>query len=271
MQHTLKDYEGHKYIEYYDAESGEVFTNANYFIFDVICADFKALMKNTGGFTANMTTRMIEKLNLPCKSIMMCCSPNKNNEFLFQIAYLDENQNVLHIEWDNSYFDYAYFRKKFSDCIIEEGCIFDLLEQKQFQEITKEFKNPSVSFDIQIDGREITTEDTLICKDLCFLKEEHIEKFKKFGIAYAEITYKIDCFHPYHFHVRFVKEDGNYLQNWQGLYGYQTLEEYKNENTIDDFDMKDFEQFVSIPVLRHFINHFSLKEDELEEQEEKEL
>lgn len=286
MQYTLKEYVNRKdgisgkYLEYYDEKSGKKFTNAEYFIFDTICDDFKAIMSSTGGFTANMTTRMIKKLNIPCESIMLCQTPHSNNTFHFQFVYLDKDRNVLNVEWDNNPFDYEYFKKKFSSCIIEEGCVFDLLKYDYLEEVTKEFKTPTVNFDIQIDGREITPEDVLICKDLCFLKEEYVEKFKNLGVTHAELKLEFNPLNPSNFYVLFVKEDGNYLQNYSALENCKTWEEYKEKNPNDyddDYYKNLYDTSVSVSIIRHLADHFSLKEERKmeeicsEEQEEKEM
>lgn len=262
MKFTLKEYEGHPYIEYYDEENGKTFTNSEYFIFDVICEEFKAIMSSTGGFCAEMTTRTIKKLNIPCTHIMLCQTPDKDNLFQFQFVYLDEDRNVLNVEWDNNYFDYEYFKEKFSPCIIQRGCIFDLLQYDYLKEVTKQFKAPTVHFDFKVDGEEVTAEDILICKDLCFLKEEYIEKFREYGVSYAELKYKFDCFNPHNFEAKFVKEDGSYLQNWQGVYGYKTFDKFEEENKTEDFDTQDFDTSVSIAVLRHLAEHFEIMDRE---------
>ena len=266
MQFTLKDYKGHKYLEYFDEKSDKTFTNSEYFIFDTICEDFKAIMKDTGGFVANMTIRLIKELNLPCESIMLCQTPHNNNTFQFQFVYLGENREVLNIEWDNNYFDYEYFKKKFSDCIIEQGCIFDLLKYDYLKEVTKEFKTPSISFDLNIDGKDITSEDTLICKDLCFLKEDYKEKFQKYGVSYAELTYKFDCFNPNHFIVRFIKEDGTYLPNYQASLDCKDIEEFREKfGSIDeDYYTEPFDDSVSVSIIRYLSEHFELKNKEKE-------
>lgn len=273
MQYNLKDYVNEKdgiqrkYLEYYDKESGKRFTNAEYFVFDTICEDFNAIMSSTGGFTANMTTRMIEKLNIPCESIMLCQTPSDDNTFLFQFVYLGENREVLHVEWDNNFFDYEYFRKKFSDCVIEQGCVFDLLKYDYLEKVTKEFKTPTEHFGIKIGGEEIHADDVLVCKDLCFIKKEYVEQMKGYRVDHAELEFAFDPLNSTHFKVVFVKEDGSFLPKYQALLDCKTVEEFREEYSErdEDFYSKPYEVNVSVSIVRQLANHFTLKE-ELEEE-----
>lgn len=260
MEYTLKKYKGFTYIEYFDEKSGERFTNANYFVFE-LNDTFKEIMHNVGGFVAEMTTRMVKEFNLPCKKIMLCQSPCKNNTFLFQFVYLSSNNTILNVEWDNNYFDYEYFHKKFADCIVEEGWVFDLLQRDYLKEVTKEFKIPTVHFDISVNGREISTKDILICKDLCFLKNEYIKKFREYGVSYAELEYNFNCFKPNHFVVKFVKKDGSLLLNYSAIRECKTFQEFQEKypDFDNDFYQEPFEDMVSISIIRQLANHFELK------------
>lgn len=270
MQYYLKDYVNEKegtqgkYLEYYDEKSGKKFTNAEYFIFDTICDDFKHIMHHTGGFIAGMTTRMIEKLNIPCESIMLCQTPSDNNTFLFQFVYLGKNREVLNVEWDNNYFDYEYFKKKFSACIIEQGYVFDLLKYDYLEKVTKEFKTPTVHFGIKVDGEEITANDVLVCKDLCFIKEEYVEQMREHGVAYAELRFEFDCLNSAHFKVQFVKEDDSLLPKYQALLNCKTIEEFQeNYDERDaDFYSEPYETTASLSIIRQLADHLELKEKE---------
>lgn len=263
MEFTLKDYKGHKYIEYNDEKNGKHFTNANYFIFD-LNEEFDEIMSSTGGFTAEMTTRMIKKLGIPCESIMLCSSPNSNNTFLFQFVYLGHNREVLNIEWDNNYFDYEYFHKKFADCIVEEGCIFDLLQHDSLKEVTKEFKTPTVDFGINIDGKEVAVDDVLVCDDLCFLKDECKEKWKEYGVTHAELRFDFDCFNAFHFKAKFVKEDGSYLPRYQAQFDCETIEQFIEECGGGDegYYSEPYEASVLTSIARQLSSHFTLKSGE---------
>lgn len=273
MQYNLKDYVNQengisgKYLEYYDEKSGKKFTNAEYFVFDTICDDFKHIMGHTGGFVAEMTTRMIKKLNLPCESIMLCQTPSNNNTFLFQFVYLGENREVLNVEWDNNYFDYEYFKKKFASCIVEQGCIFDLLKYDYLKEVTKEFKTPTEYFGIKVDGEEISPSDVLVCKDLCFVKEEYVEEMIGYGVDHAELEFAFDHLNSVHFRVVFVKEDGSLLPKYQALLDCKTIEEFREDHDQrdEDFYSEPYAMALSLSVARHLADHFTLKEKELEE------
>lgn len=73
MEITLKAYKDteKKYLEYYDSESGKRFTNNEYFVFDVMCDDFKHLMYHTGGYCAEVTTSLILRLTEKRLSLMI--------------------------------------------------------------------------------------------------------------------------------------------------------------------------------------------------------
>lgn len=273
MKYTLKDYANEKndvigkYLEYYDEKSGKRFTNAEYFIIDIVCDDFKDIMSHTGGFVANMTTRMIEKMDLPCESIMLCQTPQENNTFLFQFVYLGKNKEVLNVEWDNNYFDYEYFKKKFSDCIIEQSCIFDLLKCDYFKEITNEFKTPTEHFGIKVDGKEIDPDDVIICEDLCFLKDDYIEQMRGYGVTHAELKLTFDPLNSTHFNAELLKEDGSSLPKYQALLDCKTIEEFREEYSQrdEDFYSEPYKIAISLPIMRRLADHFTLKEKELEE------
>ena len=262
MKYELKTYnDKFNYIHYIDTENDLDFTNHEYFVFDVLCDIFKEIMSTVGGFTANMTTRMIKKLDLNCNRIMLCQTPAKNNTFQFQFVYLDARNNVLHVEWDNNYYDYQYFKKKFSDCIIEEGIIFDLLKLDYLKEVWKEFDTPTIDFNIKINNREISPDDILINEDLCFLKDEYVETFKSFGVVKAELSHYYDSLNASHYKVKFIKEDGSYLQDWQGRFNAATIEEFREQyGPEDEQDLEIFVCNIDTSVIRHLSEHFTVKE-----------
>ncbi|MBQ8218369.1 MAG: hypothetical protein IJZ79_03595 [Bacilli bacterium] len=260
MKYELKKYNDFTYIQYIDEEHNLEFTNHEYFVFDVVCDKFKEIMSTTGGFTAEMTTRLIKKLNLRCNRIMLCQSPAKNNIFQFQFVYLSARNEVLNIEWDNNYYDYQYFKEKFSECTVEKGIIFDLLQFDYLKDVWKTFEIPSIEFNIKIDNREITSEDILINEDLCFLKDDYVEAFRKYGVTHAELTHHYDCFNASHFKARFIKDDGSYLLDWQGKYQKSTIEEFREEYGEEkSYDLEPFEASVATYIIRHLADHFTIK------------
>lgn len=182
MEFKLKDYKGNKYIEYFDEKRELMFTNAEYFIFDVLSEEFKEIMRTTGGFVANMTTRHIKENQLDAAYIMLCCIPQEYNNFVFKFVYLDKNYNILTSMYDNNYFDYDYFKKKFSDCIVKEGFIYDLNEIDTFNDLVKEFNlSPSINFYFKVEGKDISYNDTFKSTDFSIFKEDirkNLEKLK---------------------------------------------------------------------------------------------
>lgn len=122
----LADYNGKKYITYSYADSKETdygsYTNMEYIIIDVKSEKFAEIMENTGGFVANMTTRLFEKEHLDVSYLMLVAIPQATNKFLFNFVYLNENKKgVLKVYKDSSRMDYLYFRKKFDSCIVSRG------------------------------------------------------------------------------------------------------------------------------------------------------
>lgn len=265
MQFAIKGYKGYKYVDYYDKERNIRFTNADYFIFDVTCDEFKNIMKSTGGFTAEMTTRMIKNKNLDCKSIMLVCTPRENSAYSFYFVYLDENKNILHKELDNNPFDFAYFKKKFKDCIVEGGYSFDLKIDDRFDEITNEFKTPSDNFNIEVDGRTMTMEDTLICDDLyLFIKEEYAyEMEKEYGVTHMELQLCFNEFNSFHISAKFVREDGSYMPKYQSILGCKTLEEFEEDYGQDnkEFYLEPYSAAISIPLVQEWSHRLQYKEE----------
>lgn len=95
-----------------------------YFIIDVKSDIFNNIMESTGGFVANMTTRLFEKENLDVSYLMLVAIPQPNNNFVFKFAYFDNEFNLLKTYIDNNYNDYKYFKNKFKDCTIKNQEVF---------------------------------------------------------------------------------------------------------------------------------------------------
>lgn len=270
MQFTLKDHEGHPYIEYFDEVNNYKFTNKEYFIFDITNEDFKAIVNTYGKRrTVSLLTNIIQQKEIPCESIMFCHTPKENNSFCFQIVFLGEDREVLYKVWDNYYCDYKDYKELFSSCIIERGCIFDLLEKSYFSEVTKEFKTPTICFDLKVNGKGVEPDDVLVCRDISQLtQKETQEKIKKYNIAYAELNATWDGFHLSYFLVRFVKEDGSYLTNYEEKFGSDSFEDfyekYGKSYIQEDIDYycEPFECNAYIPNLRNISEYLEIKEKE---------
>ena len=97
-----KDGKEYNYISYLYHEVNEcgdekrdTFTNMEYFVIDVKSDIFNNIMKSTGGFVANMTTRLFEEKNLDVSYLMLVAIPQPNNNFVFKFAYFDNEFNLL--------------------------------------------------------------------------------------------------------------------------------------------------------------------------------
>lgn len=128
--HT-KDGKEYNYISYLyhevndrGDEKRDTFTNMEYFIIDVKSDIFNNIMESTGGFVANMTTRLFEKENLDVSYLMLVAIPQPNNNFVFKFAYFDNEFNLLKTYIDNNYNDYRYFKNKFKYCTIKKLEVF---------------------------------------------------------------------------------------------------------------------------------------------------
>ena len=180
-------------------EKCDSFTNMEYFIIDTKSETFNNIMKKTGGFVANMTTRLFEKQNLNVSYLMLVAIPQSNNNFVFKFAYFDNEFNLLKTFIDNNYTDYKYFKDKFKDCTIKKlGSVFDLLSDERFNNITKDISyNTSCDFDLIVDGQPIDENTILYCYDIDLspyqkdvLTENNIEvDHFEFKIAYGGMEF----------------------------------------------------------------------------------
>ena len=126
-----------------------------YFVIDTKCSTFLDIMSKTGGFIANITSRLFEKENLDVAYMMLVALPQSTCNFLFDFLYLDENKQVLKKLIDNNYSDFSFFKKKFKSCITNWGSVYNFLK-KQISDTV------STDFDLIVEGRPITKEDTII-------------------------------------------------------------------------------------------------------------
>lgn len=171
-------------------EKRDTFTNMEYFIIDVKSDIFNNIMESTGGFVANMTTRLFEKENLDVSYLMLVAIPQPNNNFVFKFAYFDNEFNLLKTYIDNNYNDYRYFKNKFKYCTIKKlGSVFDLISNEKFHNITKDISyNTSCDFDLIVDGQPIDENVILYFNDVDLL----LTPYKKENLARNNI--EIDHF-----------------------------------------------------------------------------
>lgn len=267
MKFELKSYKGNNYIEYKDEEKNITFNNAEYFMFDVTSEIFKDIMHATGGFTANMTTRFIKEKGLNnIKYIMLCCIPQPFVDFVFHFVYLDENKNILEYMEDNNYFDYDYFKKKFNDCIVEEGFIYDLIEIQSLNNLTKEFcLNPSISFDFKVEGKDVHFEDTFISYDFSFFKEDIKNNLSKLNAKCVVLTFDCNKLNFITFKGKVIGNDNKNILYYQATSGIKDKELYIKEmqKKYNDFEEKDvcFDEFefnLSVKIFKMFADKMKI-------------
>lgn len=229
----LADYNGKKYIKYSYTESDDSdyasYTNMEYFIIDVKSEKFAEIMENTGGFVANMTTRLFEKEHLDVSYLMLVAIPQATNKFLFNFVYLNENKKgVLKSYKDSSRMDYLYFRKKFKSCTIAKGSVYDL----DYNFIKEQISDTvSTDFDLIIEGRPITKEDTIIVggSSVC-LNEYEQHSVDRRNIKIDHFEFSLDC-SGYEALLKGVAitESGETLKD------YEIRSRYKDVDTVEDY------------------------------------
>ena len=248
---TTKKYKEKQYLEYdltvendYKKEHF-VFTNAEYFIIDINTEEFKDIMGRTGGFVANMTTRHIKERNLDANYIMLCCVPQEYNDFVFKFLYLDKDYNILDSVFDNNYYDYYYFKKKFKDCITKEGIIYELETIKNLKLLLEEcHPNPSPNFSLKVKEKNITPTTKLICHNFGMFKENIKENLEKINAKSIVLTMDYTPFDFLHFKGKVIDDSNNFIPYYQVKSGIVDKQEYINhmrtkfenfgENEVED-------------------------------------
>ena len=242
MQFELKSYKGNNYVEYSDKTQNLLFNNASYFIFDVTSETFEEIMSHTGGWTAEMTTRHIKQKELKTiKYIMLCIIPQKYVNILFEFLYLDENRNILDYMTDDNYFDYEYFKKKFTDCITEEGFIFDLVGIKSLSHLTEQiYSNPTTNFGIEVENKDISFNEKYFCTDFSFLKENII---KHLNILNAKaVIFKLEYNHLncFTFRGKVINKNNEYLLDYQVTSGIKDKNKYIEKTQDKNVNLNEF-------------------------------
>lgn len=267
MKFELKCYSEEKhYIEYTD-DNGEIFNNAEYFMFNVCTEEFENIMHAVGGFTANMTTRFIKEHNLNCTYIMLCCVPQKYNDFIFRFVYLDDKYNILTYMSDNNYYDYSYFKKKFESCICKKGFIYELEDFETLKELTQEFNyTPSIDFDFVVENRTVHYNDVLICSDFDIFNDKIKNNLEKLGAKYVEFQFDNSVFDFIGLTGKVYDSNGNVLKSFQVHSGildkieFLKMEQQKDsEYTENDIPTSDFEFTLSLSNARTLADKFSYR------------
>lgn len=237
MNFRLKEFCGNNnkiryYIEYEfkdDNDKIKIFNNAEYFKIDINSDKFESIMSNVGGFCANVTTRLIKDKKLKnITKIALFCIPQEYNDFIFTFIYIDKNNKIQHIMYDNNYYDYEYFKNKFKDCIIESGFIYDLEDNNEtFKDLFNEVcYNPSVKFKYIVNNRNVKFTDTFEIEDLNILNDRVKNKVLKLGEKKIIFSFNINPFRFINLEGKILLNNDSYLLNYQYKSGLSDKSEY---------------------------------------------
>lgn len=284
MEIRTKQYKDKVYLEYeHQEESGKhmLFTNAEYFMFDVESEEYKNIMLKTGGFVANMTSRYIEENKLDCSYIMLCCIPQEYNDYLFEFLYLDKEKNILKYMKDNNPYDYDYFKNKFKNCTVEAGMVYDLENIESFSKITKQaspISSPKFSF--TVDGKDLKWDDLIFCPEnsdfSIFTKETRDVLKMNHGIG-SVLRFDLNALQGFCLKGSVLNGRGEYIPSYKINYGICSEDEYvqmmqkKHPDIIDvekikeQIDTDPFEFTISTSMIKINANNLSIyKQPELD-------
>lgn len=106
----------------------------------------------------------------------------------------------------------------------------------------------------------------MICEDLYFVKEDTINKLRKFGVTYAKMELAFDVFNAMHFRAVFVKEDGSLLPMYQAISDCKTIEEFKKDYGSSDENLykEPYKLPISLSCTRLLAQQNHLKRDNKE-------
>lgn len=252
MEIRTKQYKDKVYLEYeHQEENGKhmLFTNAEYFMFDVESEEYKNIMSKTGGFVANVTSRYIEENKLDCSHIMLCCIPQEYNDYLFEFLYLDKDRNILNYMKDYNPYDYEYFKDKFKNCTVETGMVYDLENIESFSEITKQVSPvSSPKFPFTVDGKDLKWDDLIFCpesSDFSIFTEETRNVIKmNHGIG-SVLKFNFNTLGGFCMKGHILDGNGEYIPSYKINYGVCREDEYvqmlqkKHPDVIDVEKIKE--------------------------------
>lgn len=182
------DYVKYRYTNT-EAKTCEEFSNMEFFAIDTKCPAFLDIMSKTGGFIADITSRLFKKENLDVAYMMLVALPQSTCNFLFDFLYLDEDKKVLKKLVDNNYSDFSYFKKRFESCITDRGSVYDLGYDFLKEQISDKV---TVDFDLIVEGRPITKEDTIVVdKDNVRLNDFEANCLAKLGLDIDHYEFKL--------------------------------------------------------------------------------
>ena len=277
MEIRTKQYKDKVYLEYeHQEESGKhmLFTNAEYFMFDVESEEYKNIMSKTGGFVANVTSRYIEENKLDCSYIMLCCIPQEYNDYLFEFLYLDKDKNILRYMKDDNPYDYDYFKDKFKNCTVETGMVYDLENVKSFSKITKQVSPiSSPKFSFTVDSKDLDWNDSIFCPEnfnfSIFTKETRDVLEMNHGIG-SVLKFDLNALQGFCLKGSVLNGRGEYIPSYKIDYGVCNEDEYvqmyqrkyPDETDVkkirEDIDTNPFEFRISISMVKSIANQLSI-------------
>ena len=128
-----------------------------------------------------MNKKTIEDIAVAGKKVLVRCDFN---------VPLDENKNILAQEYDDNPFDYEYFEKKFEECIVEKGMIYELETVESLKKLTSDFNpEPKTTCYFQVEGHDVSFSDKLVATDMFFFKDYMKEKLIAIGAKKVVFTF----------------------------------------------------------------------------------
>lgn len=277
MEIRTKQYKDKIYLEYeHQEENGKhmLFTNAEYFMFDVKSEEYQDIMAKTGGFVANMTSRYIKEKHLDCSYIMLCCIPQEYNDYLFEFLYLDKDRNILNYMKDDNPYDYEYFKDKFKNCTVATGMVYDLENIESFSKITKQISPiSSPKFPFTVDGKDLDWHDSIFCPEYfnfsIFTQETRDVLEMNHGIG-SVLKFDLNALQGFCLKGSVLNGRREYIPSYKIDYGVCNEDEYiqmyqrKYPDATDvkkireDIDTDPFEFRISISMAKSIANHLSI-------------
>lgn len=229
----LVQYHDKSYIKYtFQSNIPTVVTSAAYSKFDVTSDTFRQVTEQVGGFFANMTSRMIKKLNTEIQTLMLVCIPTKYIDPLFYFVYLDKYDNIIEQLKDDNIFDYDYFHTKLKDSMIEEGLTYDVATNKKFQSITDKISpTATLTTNLGINGRYAALDDVILYPSLDVIKEEMQSKLKALDAVGLELRFKSNILNALYLEAKIFDKNHEFIKQFQVESGIKDFETYLTKMT----------------------------------------
>ena len=182
----------HSCLEY-ENDGKIIANNVDFYVLDLKNEELLDILSHTGGFCANIMKRDPENRNIVgLKKIMFACLPQINNKFCFYILYLDDEYRVLMHLYGDNFYDFNYFKEKFSFAIFESGYVYNLKKYGNIWNFIKKeiSENSSKDFGVVINGKEVSPDDLIETNDFSVFNDEFKEMAKYLGCSKAIIKFK---------------------------------------------------------------------------------